>query len=158
MITRNIDTLYNYKQRKNNEIVIQAVRTESNKEEDREGQIKARWPNATISIRDMVQGRNSETTEGFRSIDKQKRKPCLQAFSRLIFNHEGEAYACCPDISEQLYLGHISMVGSIGEIFNSDAAKDLRKSLKNGIGFNKNPCKNCSSYESYSGYKHGWRS
>jgi len=157
-ITKNIDDFYNYPKRTNTEMVIQAVRTEHNKDEDLAGEIQKRWPGVTASIRDMVQGRNESTTEGFKKIDPKKRKPCLQAFARLIFNQKGEAYACCPDIAEKLYLGHIMKVDHIGEIFNGDAAKQLRRSLKDTSAFESDPCKNCSSYESYEGYKHGWTS
>jgi len=160
IVTQNIDTFYNLKERKKNntEMVIQAVRTNANANEDIEGSIRKRWPGVSYSIRDMVKGRNEQTKEGFVSIDPKKRKPCLQAFVRLIFNSHGEAMMCCPDISEKLNLGSIWDYYDIEAMFNSDKAKRVRASLKNGSAFNSHPCKNCSSYESYQGFKNQWGS
>jgi hypothetical protein len=54
--TANIDKFYNYPGR-DNILVIQAVRTSLNKDEDIEGEARRRWPSALVSIRDMVEGR-----------------------------------------------------------------------------------------------------
>ncbi|GAG37032.1 unnamed protein product, partial [marine sediment metagenome] len=56
--TRNIDKFYNHAHRIKSEtkLVIQAVRTKLNKHEDLEYETKRRWPEAQISIRDMVEG------------------------------------------------------------------------------------------------------
>lgn len=155
---KNIDKFYNWPGRKT-EIVIQAVRTNLNKDEDLKGEIKKRWPEATASIRDVVAGRvETDTTEFIhkgRNFDN--RIPCKQAFVRLIFNWEGKAFPCCPDIKEELYLGSIDR-NSIKEIFNSYQAKKLRKELKDKSAFNFDPCKTCSSFESYKGYKPSWTS
>jgi radical SAM protein with 4Fe4S-binding SPASM domain len=153
LVTTNIDAFYNCKHRRktNTEMVIQAVRTELNKDEDLEHLIKKRWPETTISIRDVVAGRNDDE-KGFKNRDFLNRQSCIQAHARLIFNWQGKAYPCCPDIKERLYLGSIHEK-NIYEIFNSKQALNLRKRLKDKRMFEFDPCRNCSSYESYKGYK-----
>ena len=156
---RNIDDFYNHKNRKETRIVIQAVRTKLNRDEDIEGESNRRWPEAEISIRDMVGGRNSSDLDDVanRVRDVSSRQSCLQAHVRLIFDHEGTARPCCPDIADQLLMGNIWDM-SISDIFNSQFAKNLRKSLKNKEAFNFDPCKNCSSFETYKGYAPSWES
>lgn len=158
LTTRNIDLFYNHPERKNTEIVIQAVRTKLNKDEDLETEIKKRWPEATVSIRDMVEGRVTKDlghlTDRHRSDERQS---CIQAHVRLIFNWKGEAFPCCPDISEKLNLGSIHRK-SLKDIFKSDEARRLRKDLKSGKAFDSDPCKTCSSFESYKGYRPAWAS
>jgi len=159
-VTRNIDIFYENGERLLNktEMVIQAVRTQANADEDLEGEIKSRWPGVSYSIRDMVHGRNEETTEGFNSVATRRRKPCLQAFVRLIFNSKGDAMMCCPDIKEELNLGNIRDFKTMKELFNTPKAKALRRSLKSKSAFKMDPCKTCSSYESYQGFPGQWGS
>lgn len=158
-IMKNIDIFYHHKNRKNTELVIQAVRTNLNKNEDIEKQAKDRWPDAVISIRDMVSGRVDKDLSEFenKKRDDSDRQSCLQFHNRLIFDWQGNAQGCCPDIKSKLQLGNIHEK-SIYEIFNSDKAKKIRKSLKDKSAFNLEPCKSCSSYESYKGYSHPWKS
>lgn len=156
----NIDKFYNYKARKDTELVIQAVRTNLNKDEDIAGQAEKRWPGVTVSIRDMVTGRvNNQEVKDLenKTRDFSNRKTCIQAHARLIFNWDGHALPCCPDISESLKLGNATEK-TVYEIFNSHAAKELRKSLLNKSAFLKDPCKTCPSFESYKGYKPNWNS
>jgi hypothetical protein len=47
---------------------------------------------------------------------------------------------------------------SLKEIFNSQIAKQLRNDLKTGKAFELDPCKTCSSFESYKGTKLPWNS
>lgn len=157
--TRNIDKFYAHPLRKNTEIVIQAVRTNLNKDEDIAGQAKKRWPEATVSIRDMVAGRvEKDLTElEHRERDTSERQSCLQAHVRVIFNWEGKAYPCCPDTGEHLCLGDIHKE-NLAEIFNGAKAKFLRKQLKCGDAFKMNPCKGCSSFETYKGFQPVWTS
>lgn len=159
LTTANINKFYNYPDRKNTEMVIQAVRTKLNYDEDIEDQVKKLWPEATISIRDMVGGRVNKdlTSLQSRKRDFSDRQTCQQAHVRIIFNHEGKAFPCCPDIKEELCLGDINK-SSVWEIFNGYRAKYLRKSLKNKSAFHLNPCATCSSFETYKGYKPTWNS
>lgn len=156
---KNIDLFYNHKNRKYTEIVIQAVRTQLNKAEDLEHQIKIRWPEAKASIRNMVAGRvNKDLTDlEVKERDFSNRQTCLQAHNRLIFDHLGNAQACCPDTGSKIQFGNIHDL-EIYKIFNSEKAKALRKSLLDKSAFNLDPCKTCSSHESFSGYKHPWGS
>lgn len=158
LTTENIDLFYNHEVRKasKTQIVIQAVRTKLNKNEDIVSKVGERWPDAIVSIRDMVEGRldNKLDTYTHRSRNVSERESCLQAHVRLIFNQSGVAFPCCPDTGEQLALGNIANQ-SISEIFNSKRAKGLRKALKNGKAFQRKPCLKCSSFESYKGYKPG---
>ena len=163
LTTENIDLFYNHQDRIQSEtqLVIQAVRTNLNKDEDIEHLVKKRWPEADVSVRDMVAGR-VETEEAFILEDKQRdignRIPCKQAFVRLIYNYDGLAMPCCPNINETLALGS-SQRHSVKEIFNNSEAKELRKDLKSGKAFkNRHACRNCSSFESYKGYKAPWKS
>lgn len=151
--TANIDRFYNWPGR-DNILVIQAVRTKLNKDEDIEGEARKRWPSALISIRDMVEGRVDKDLSGIKdkSRDFSERQSCIQAHARLIFDHKGEAVPCCPDIKMGLRLGSIHE-NSLYEIFNSQKARDLRRDLLSLKAFEKDPCKNCSSYESFSGYQ-----
>jgi radical SAM protein with 4Fe4S-binding SPASM domain len=157
--TRNIEKFYHYPLRKNTELVIQAVRTNLNKDEDIEAEAKKRWPSATISIRDMVAGRVEKDLSQFenKTRDCSDRQSCVQAHVRLIFNWEGRAFPCCPDVGEKLVLGDINRQ-SIYEIFNSSRAQFLRKRLLNKKQFESNPCAGCSSFESYKGFKPVWNS
>jgi len=155
LVSENIDLFYNHKSRIRSEtkIVIQAVRTLLNKDEDLESEIKRRWPTALISIRDMVIGRvDKDLSELEHRNRSEERQSCIQAHARLIIHHDGKVGACCPDIKGQHYLGNTN-TESIYDIFNSDKAKKLRSDLLSKKAFDKDPCKSCSSYESYSGFK-----
>jgi radical SAM protein with 4Fe4S-binding SPASM domain len=158
-IKKNIDIFYNHPLRKNTELVIQAVRTQLNKDEDIYGQSKKLWPEATISIREVVSGRVNNDIEKLenKKRDFNKRQPCIQASARLIFDWQGVAQVCCPDTGSKLQIGSIHDK-SIYEIFNSKKAKEIREAHKNGKAFDLEPCKSCSSHESFSGYKHPWNS
>ncbi len=156
-VIRNVDKLYHSPGRKTI-LVIQSVRTQLNKNEDLYGEIKKRWPDAQVSIRDVVEGRVEKDLSGITvSSRNENRVSCLQAHARLIFNKEGIANACCPDIGEILKLGDINTM-TIKEIWNSEASKKLKQSLKNKTAFEKDPCKTCSSFESYKGFRARWNS
>lgn len=157
--TRNIDLFYNHAYRKNTEIVIQAVRTTANKDEDIAHLAKKRWPEATISIRDMVAGRVEKDVSALenKTRDDSERQSCTQAHVRLMFDWQGRAGVCCPDIKNELIVGDIYK-NSVKEIFNSEKARLIREELKNGKAFDRNPCKNCSSFESYKGFTPSWTS
>ena len=152
LILSNIDKFYAIKP-KGTELVIQAVRTKRNEHEDIEGAVKKRWPGSSVSIRDVVSGRKEENITDLEIKEKPiGRIPCRQAFARLIFNHKGQAFPCCPDIKEKLVLGDINFQ-TIEEIWNGPLAQSLRLSLSHGVAFKKEPCQSCSSFESYKGYK-----
>jgi sulfatase maturation enzyme AslB (radical SAM superfamily) len=106
---KNITDFYNYKT-KNTMLVIQSVRTKLNADEDLEYEIKSRWPEAEVSIRDMVGGRVNSDLQAleYRKRDTSKRQSCLQAHARIIFTHEGRALPCCPNIKEDLAIGDIN--------------------------------------------------
>jgi radical SAM protein with 4Fe4S-binding SPASM domain len=154
----NITKFYNYPGRENT-LVIQAVRTNLNKDEDLEWEIKSRWPSAVASVRDCVEGRVGKdlSTVVTRSRDVSVRIPCKQAFVRLIVHHDGKVAPCCPSIAGDLLIGDAN-TQSLKDIFNSLAAKGLRKELKSGKAFEKSPCKTCSSFESYGGFVAPWES
>ena len=155
----NVDKFYNHPLRKDTELVLQAVRTQANADEDIEGFVKKRWPSASISIRDVVQGRVDKDLSKVlvKKLDPTKRQSCLQAHVRIIFTHDGKAQACCPDIASKITLGDIKTM-TIKEIFNSEIARQLRKDLKSGKAFDNDPCKTCSSHETYAGFKPPWGS
>lgn len=155
---KNIDKFYNYPGRKN-ELVIQSVRTMQNKDEDLEHEIKRRWPSATASIRDVVGGRVSGDLSDVivKERDFANRQPCVQAFARLMVRWDGKVGACCPDIKGEIVLGD-SKIQHLREIWNSTEAYNLRMELKNKTAFERDPCKTCSSFESYSGYTAPWNS
>jgi radical SAM protein with 4Fe4S-binding SPASM domain len=140
-------------------LVIQAVRTKLNADEDIEYYAKRDFPDATISIREMVAGRVEKDVSALenRKRDPSERQSCQQAHVRVIFNHEGRAFPCCPDIGEKLCIGDIRQ-NSLAQIFNSPQAKHLRKSLKDKSAFASDPCLNCSSFETFRGYKPNWES
>lgn len=157
---KNIDKFYNYPKRKDTEIVIQAVITKLNKNEDIEAEVKKRWPEAKVSIRDMVSGRVEN--EFVAKVEKRKRdtdnrQSCIQAHARLIFNWDGVAFPCCVDITESMPLGDIKTT-DLYKIFNSHAALELRKALLDKSAFNCGACKGCASFESYKGFKPSWTS
>ncbi len=161
LTTENIDLFYNHPERIKSEtqIVIQAVRTNLNKDEDIAGMAAVRWPEATISIRDMVAGRVEKDLGEYenKTRDASGRIPCNQAFVRLIVHHDGRVGPCCPSIKNDLLVGDVN-TQSVREVFNSTIAVQLRKDLKSGKAFESNPCKGCSSFESYKGYKAKWTS
>jgi len=154
----NMYKFYNYPGR-DNVFVVQAVRTQLNKDEDLEHAIKKRFPDAIASIRDVVGGRTEKDYEG---LIVKKRKPgrqsCIQAHVRLIVAHDGMVQVCCPDIKSEHIVGNANKE-HIGNIWNSRAAQTIRRDLKSKIAFEINDaCKRCSSFESYEGYKHPWGS
>lgn len=159
--TKNIDLFYNHpaRIRSGTRIVIQAVRTSRNADEDIRANVLKRWPDADVSIRDMVEGRVekdlSELTHKTRDVDN--RIACQQAFVRLIVHHDGRVGPCCPAIKNDLIVGDVNNQ-SVREVFNSEIAKQLRKDLKSGKAFASNPCSGCSSFESYKGFKPRWDS
>ena len=161
LTTENIDLFYTHAGRiqRGTELVIQAVRTRLNEDEDIVGEVKKRWPTATVSVRDMVGGRVDNDTSHLesRARGEERRQSCLQAHARIIFNHAGAAFPCCPDVKEELEIGHI-WEQSLQSIFNSQKAQTLRSQLKDGSAFRMNPCKSCSSFETYEGYKKNWKS
>jgi|KBSSwiStaDraftv2_1062776.scaffolds.fasta_scaffold48098_5 radical SAM protein with 4Fe4S-binding SPASM domain len=160
LTTENIDLFYNSPERIKSEtkLVIQAVRTNLNKDEDIAGIAKARWPDAEISIRDMVAGRIEKDLTRLESrVRDPERKTCIQAHARLIVHFDGRVAPCCPSIKNDLLIGDLTKQ-TVSEVFNSDAAKALRKSLKDKTAFFKEPCKSCPSFESYKGYKPNWNS
>lgn len=140
-------------------LVIQAVRTTLNADEDIAGRAAIEFPDAEISIRDMVAGRVEKDVSALehRARDLSGRQSCLQAHVRVIFNHDGLAAPCCPSIREDLIIGDIRK-NSLYEIFNSAQAKALRKSLKDKSAFKLDPCRTCSSHESYANFKPSWNS
>lgn len=157
IILDNLDKFYDWPKRKT-KIIIQSIRTNLNKSERIDIKLKKKYPALKFSIRDMVTGRNDKQLEDLEHKKKQgKRKPCLQAFSRIIFNYKGEAFPCCPDITNILNIGNIQNQ-SVYEIFNSNEAISIRNTLKNKCIFDKMPCNACTSYESYVGYKHPFSS
>ncbi len=161
LTTENIDLFYNSPERIKSEtqIVIQAVRTLANKDEDILGEAKKRWPSAEVSVRDMVTGRIDKDLSHLenKSRDLKNRKSCIQAHARLIIHHDGKVAPCCPSIKNDLIIGNVA-TQSVGEIFNSDAAKALRRALKDKTAFFKEPCKNCPSFESFKNYRPSWKS
>jgi radical SAM protein with 4Fe4S-binding SPASM domain len=155
---QNINKFYNYPGR-DNTLVIQAVRTNLNKDEDLEYEIKSRWPGAVASIRDCVEGRvNKDLSQVVvKKRDDSKRQPCLQASARLMIHHDGNVAPCCPSIKGDLLIGNAN-TQTVHEIFNSIQARQLRSDLKSGKAFELNPCKTCSSFESYKGFAPNWDS
>jgi len=158
----NIDKFYNYPKRikSDTHLVIQAVRTVKNAQEDIFGEVKRRWPSALVSIRDMVTGRKSGdySALSYKKIDPRAgRISCNQAHVRVVFNHAGIGYPCCISIKEEYPLGDISRQ-HLSDIFGGPEAKRLRKQLKDGSAFDYDMCKNCSSFESYKGFKQPWNS
>lgn len=155
----NLRKFHDHPKRTKTKLVIQAVRTSLNQDEDIAGRAAIEFPDAEISIRDMVAGRVNKDVSSLehRKRDVSQRQSCIQAHVRLIFNHEGKAFPCCPDIEEKLCLGDIRK-NSLYEIFNSSQAISLRKSLKDKSAFESDPCLNCSSFETYAGFKPSWES
>jgi radical SAM protein with 4Fe4S-binding SPASM domain len=155
----NIERFYNHPARikSGTRLVIQAVRTKLNADEDIAAEVKRRWPEAGVSIRDMVAGRVERDLEQYeaRRRDASERQSCLQAHVRVIFNHAGLAFPCCPDIGEKLVIGDINKQ-SLAEIFNGEAARRLRSDLKTGRAFEGDPCRGCSSFETFKGFKPSW--
>lgn len=156
--SNNIDLFYNMKGRKT-EMVIQAVRTINNKDEDIHGLVKKRWPHASVSIRDMVEGRVNKDLESLavKRRDHSERQSCVQAHARLIFSWDGKASPCCPDIGGSLAVGSIKDE-SVYDIWNGFKAKRLREMLLDKSAFKTDPCKNCSSFETFKGFTPNWES
>lgn len=155
----NLRKFHDHPKRKNTQLVIQAVRTRLNADEDIQGRAAKEFPDAEISIRDVVGGRVEKDTSSLehRQRDTAQRQSCVQAHVRVIFNAAGLAFPCCPVIKEDLCIGDINK-NSLYQIFNSHEAIGLRRSLKDKSAFKSNPCLTCSSFESYAGYKPNWNS
>jgi radical SAM protein with 4Fe4S-binding SPASM domain len=141
------------------ELVIQAVRTQANLDEPLAELIKDRWPLAKISIRDMVAGRVDRDVSAMevRRRDTSERQSCEQAHVRLLFNWKGDCFGCCPNITEEISYGNIHNM-TMRDLFNSRVAKQLRADLKSGKAFESSPCKGCSSFETFKGFKPAWGS
>ena len=150
-LINNINKLYNHPKREpGHKIILQFVRGEENKEENFKKKANFLWPGIDISIRELVGGRSSKYKK-----PKGERKSCIQAFARLMVLHDGKLQVCCPNYKEHpaLIVGHIDDLWGIKGAFNSPKAKIARKNLKNKKAFLTEPCKSCSSYESFKGWK-----
>lgn len=158
LVTENIDRFYHWPGRET-EIALQAVRTKANFDEDFVGLAKKRWPKVTVSIRDAVGGRVDRDLSGVvvKNRDASERQSCIQAHTRLIFAWDGIAGPCCPDISKSLILGDIKKE-SVMDIWNGFRARRLRESLIDKSAFEKDPCKNCSSFETFKSFQPNWTS
>lgn len=154
----NVDKFYNYPGR-DNVLVVQAVRTKLNEDEDLEHEIKSRWPSAVASIRNVVEGRNTKDISStiLKKRDTSNRQACIQASARLMIRWDGKTGACCPDYAGKIVIGDANTM-HIRDIFNGQEVLQLRKELKSKKAFENDPCKTCSSFESYSGYKAPWNS
>lgn len=154
----NLKKFHDSPYRKDTILVVQAVRTQANKDEDLAHEIKKRFPDAIASIRDVVEGRvDKDLSDTLVKERSDERQSCLQAHVRLIFDHAGSAQMCCPDIGSKIQLGNIH-IHTIDEMFNSIKAKRIRKQLRERTAFAMEPCRSCPSHESYKGYKPGWDS
>lgn len=154
----NIDKFYNWPGRKT-QIVIQSVLTNANKDEDLVHEIKKRWPDATASVRDCVDGRVNKDLTGtviYRR-DDSERQSCLQAHVRLMVHHDGNVGVCCPDISGKLLIGNAYTM-TVKQLFNSMPARTIRRELRDKTAFTLDPCKSCSSFETFKGFKPNWDS
>jgi radical SAM protein with 4Fe4S-binding SPASM domain len=141
------------------EMVVQSVRTRLNENEDLEHEIKKRFPSATASIRDVVAGRTDKDLSAVvvKERDFDNRQSCIQAHARLMINWDGKVQICCPDISSKLLVGDVNKQ-HVSDVWNSDTARHYRQTLLAKKAFDFDPCKNCSSYESFKGYKPNWKS
>lgn len=148
-VVQNLKKLYSMKT--NQRIVLCFVRTIYNAKEDF-NKIKDIYPDIEISVKDFVGGRNSRSKS-----PQGKRKVCTQAFTRLIITSNLDMQLCCPDITTSYVLGNYKNT-LIQSAFNSKRANWLRMALWDGMAFEIQPCKNCSSYESHKGWKGNWKS
>jgi len=148
----NIDKFYNWQGREN-ALVVQAVRTTLNADEDLEAEIKKRWPEAKASIRDVVSGRVEKDISSIimKNRDESERQSCIQAHARVLVNHDGKVQMCCPDIGSKLLIGDCNKE-HLRDIWKSQFALEMRKALLDKTAFNKNPCRNCPSFETYKNY------
>ena len=155
---KNIDKFYWWPKRET-ELVIQAVRTQLNKDEDIAGECEKRWPGVKVNINDMVTGRVEKDLSKYtvKELDPSQRQSCVQAHARLIVNWDGNVTVCCPDLASKLVVGD-SNKDRIDFIWKSNKAMEIRKSLLNKKAFEKDPCKTCPSHESYAGFKGKWES
>jgi len=144
---------------RDNIMVVQSVRTILNKDEDLQYEIKKRFPGALVSIRDVVEGRVDRDLSALRvrKRDDSERQSCVQAHARLIVHWDGRVVPSCPSIDDSLVVGDLTK-SSILEVWNGNPVKTLRKNLLDKSAFNSNPCKGCSSYETYRGYVAPWNS
>jgi MoaA/NifB/PqqE/SkfB family radical SAM enzyme len=87
----NMHKFHNYPGR-DNEMVVQAVRTSLNADEDIEREIKRRFPRAKASIRDCVEGRVNKdlSTVVIKKRDRSELQSCIQAHARLMINWDGK--------------------------------------------------------------------
>ncbi len=157
VIIKNIDDFYNHPNRKDSEIVIQAVRTQLNQYEDLTTSVKKRWPEATCRINDMVSGRVEKNLDGIelKKRDASNRQPCSQAFVRMIVRWDGKVQSCCPSIKDEITLGDITKT-HLQDIWLGEENRNLQLDLKSGKAFDKSPCKSCPSFESYKPWKAKW--
>lgn len=157
-VLKNMQTFHDWPNR-TTQMVVQAVRTKLNSDEDLAHEIKTRFPNATASIRDVVEGRVNKDVKQMmlKERDLDNRQSCIQAHARLIINHDGKVTVCCPDIGSKIVVGDANKE-HVKDIWKSKAALEIRQALKDKTAFNKSPCSGCSSFESYSGYKAPWHS
>lgn len=159
LTTDNIATFHDRYLTSSTTLVLQAVKTNLNKFEDLRKLQQERFPKASLSVRDMVEGRVNKSLDRLKhkSRDFSQRQSCLQAHVRLIVHHDGKVSPCCPSINNDLIIGEFPKQ-NLYEIFNSFEARALRRGLKKGWAFETNPCKTCPSFESFKGYRHPWQS
>jgi len=75
-------------------------------------------------------------------------KPCLKILDELFFYTNGNATICCWDVHERAVIGNINEQ-SVGEIWESYAARCMRATLDDGRRDLLNLCSRCNAYQDY---------
>ncbi len=75
-------------------------------------------------------------------------KPCLKILDEMFFYTNGNATICCWDVHERAVVGNVNEQ-SVGEIWESYAARCMRAALDDGRRDLLNLCSRCNAYQDY---------
>lgn len=130
---------------------VRRVLTKENYKEPFFQQVRNKWGEMVHISEHYCFDRNAkENLEvGCDHDDGLPRKYCQYPSQRLVISSAGYVYPCCIDLHETMPLGNIKNK-SIMEIWNGDAVKNLRKTLRsNQKELMTKTCANCESWMAY---------
>lgn len=146
------ETIDELVRRKHPNLWIRRVLTKLNKYENFYEAVKDEWGDSVKCSSHYCFDRNEKEKHEMSGCDHDEdmpRKYCGYPSQRMIITSRGLVYPCCLDLHETMPMGDISK-NSIIEIWNNDAFRNLRKSLRsNDTRLMSDTCRNCQSWLAY---------
>lgn len=146
------ETIWELVKRGHPNVWVRRVLTKLNAKEDFFGAVKKEWGDMVHVSQHYCFDRNAKENSEISGCSHDERMPrryCGYPSQRLVISSVGDCYPCCLDLKETMPVGNINKQ-SILDIWNGDAIKKIRKSLKtNDESQMTETCKNCQSWMAY---------